>query len=463
MATRPPITSDRQILGLKAEAKPFEVSVAGVRGLAMRIFPTGTKNFEFRYVALNGTRRRYPLGDYPARSLADARKKAAELHVAVLNGEDPAASRAADKAAARTGDTLTELAEAYFTAATKGLHGGRGRPKRPLTLAVERNRFERHIAPRLGKRRFKEIKRADVRTFMRELAVEGALAADTIASVGGTLSTLFAFAVHEEQIDANPATGLTRPLALNVRERTFNDTAIAALWSALESVSASPAPARLGQKKRAAAAPRSAPRASADSAIALGLRFAMLTLARRNDVAMARWEEIDLEQKIWVIPATRFKSRRAHVVPLSSEAVAVLHLARALPGGQGEVVFPSPLQLASLPDRPARAITPNALTRALTRTLADLNLPHGSPHDFRRAGATTLTGERYGFRRFVVGKVLGHTVDDGAAVTGVYDRNDYLPDKRAALAAWSKHVVALASGTPLPSNVTPFAAQREAS
>lgn len=69
----------------------------------------------------------------------------------------------------------------------------------------------------------------------------------------------------------------------------------------------------------------------------------------------------------------------------------------------------------------------------------------GSPHDFRRSGATTLTGERYGIRRFIVGKVLSHDPKEGAAVTAVYDRNEYLPDKRVALAAWASHVLELRS------------------
>ncbi|WP_292129204.1 hypothetical protein, partial [Brevundimonas sp.] len=62
-----------------------------------------------------------------------------------------------------------------------------------------------------------------------------------------------------------------------------------------------------------------------------------------------------------------------------------------------------------------------------------------SPHDVRRSGATTLTG-RYGVTRFVVGLVLGHTPSEGAAVTGVYDRHTYLPEKRSALAAWAGHL-----------------------
>ena len=126
---------------------------------------------------------RLPIGSYPGLSLADAREKAHVLRVSVVNGADPAADNAIARTAARTGDTLAELADAYFQAATKGLHGGKGRPKRASTLAVERTRFTLHIGPRIGLRRFRKIARADIKAFMRELAAGGNLAADTVASV----------------------------------------------------------------------------------------------------------------------------------------------------------------------------------------------------------------------------------------------------------------------------------------
>jgi integrase len=104
------------------------------------------------------------------------------------------------------------------------------------------------------------------------------------------------------------------------------------------------------------------------------------------------------------------------------------------------------------------------MTRALARLCQRHGVPHGTPHDFRRSGATTLTGERYSIRRFVVAKVLAHAADDGAsAITAVYDRNDYLADKRTALAAWADHVVGL-NGEPSKrsGNIIPFASAKHA-
>lgn len=443
------IGTERQVAALRPSERPYEVGVTEARGLGVRVFPSGVKSFEFRYVALNGRRRRLPLGTYPGLSLANARETARALRVSVVNGADPAAERVAARSAARSGDTLTELAAAYLSAAERGLHGGRGRPKRASTLAMERTRFNVHIAPRFGVRRFKEIGRADVRGFMRELATERGLAPDTIASIGRTLSAIFAFAMHEERLEANPTLGLTRPLALRSRDRLFSEQAIRALWRALEAVPALPL-ARPPQKPEAR---QRAARGKADPSTALAIRFALLTLARRAEVAGARWDEIDAGARLWTVPATRFKGGRAHVVPLSTAAMAILTDARQRQPETCEFVFSSPLDSE-------RPITPHAMARALTRTLAALNLPKGSLHDFRRTGATALTGEGLGFRRFIVSKVLGHSASDGAAVTSVYDRNEYLADKRAALEAWAARVLTLVGAESPAPNVIAIGSAR---
>jgi integrase len=406
---KPGLTTDRQVAALKPGASPYEASIGGARGLSVRVFPSGAKQWVFRYVAKNGTRRRMPLGDYPGLPLADATTKAAARRVEVVDGEDPAAERLAERKRARTGETLQELADAYFAAAEKGLHREGGRPKRPSSVAVEKTRFKVHIKPKLGDRRFAEIGRSDIKQHMRELA-SGSIAPDTVASVGRTLSAILAFAVHEERLGANPAAGLTQPLALRERDRMFSDESLAAIWKALraplpEGYVKSPRKPKAGAPKRGAAEP----------AISLALQLALLTLTRRSDVADADWAEFDLAARSWAVPAARHKSRHAHVVPLGDEAIRVLEEAARLNGGaeldpkvrRSGPVFRSPVNHA-------RAITAHGITRALSRTCKDLNLTAGSPHDFRRCGATHLTGERLGFRRFVVSKVLGHAAHDGA-------------------------------------------------
>lgn len=443
MSTSKAISTDRQIAALKPTEKLFEVSIDGARGLALRVFPTGTKAFEFRYVTVAGKRRRLPLGSYPGLKLSEAREKAAALRVGVVDGGDPAEERAAARIAARTGETLDELFEAYQSAGKKGLHGGRGRPKTPKAITVEESCWRLHIRPKLGDRKFAELRRTDIKAFMRELASKGDLSAAYIASIGGVLRAVFAFAVHEERLEVNPAIGLTRPLEPKTRDRMFDDVALGKIWAALVLASA----------PRVKGEPRLDMGARLEPTTALALRFTLLTLCRRSEIAGARWREIDEKNAVWAIPAERCKGRRTHLVPLSAPALQVLKEARKL--GDFDFVFPA----AEDAEKP---LPPGTMTLALTRICERHGLPHGSPHDFRRSGATTLTSERYGVRRFFVSKVLGHSANDGGAdVTGVYDRNDYLPEKRTTLATWGEHIVALKEGKKPPAaNVIQLRRQR---
>jgi integrase len=418
------ISTDRELYALKAEAARYERAVSKARGLSVLVYPNGCKTFVVRYRADSGARRRWPLGDYPMLSLADARLKAQALRAEIAEGKDPAGERAQARAEARLGESLEDLAEAYFKAAAIGLHGGRKRPLRPTTVERQKLLWARRVRPALGQRRFKEIRRADVRQFMQGFVLQGELSASSIASIGDVLRAVFAFALHEDLVEANPTAGLTRPITPESRSRLFTDEALRQLLAALLDAS------NAGEG-------REDPHARMGAHMALGLRFLLLTLTRRTEAAGARWGEIDLAKRTWTIPGARTKNRQVHVVPLSPQALTVLREAKSLPNATAEgFVFPSPANASAHLD-------PHAMTRAVNRLCARLELPLGSPHDFRRTGATTLTDERYKVRRFIVGKVLGHSAHEGAAVTAVYDRNEYLAEKREALDAWGRHLEAL--------------------
>lgn len=415
------ITTDRQLASLKPLENRFERRVSGVRGLTVRVWPSGLTQFEVRYCVKGGPRRRLMLGDYPTVSLAEARRKATELRLELLNGVDPVAERAAALLPAPPQDSLDEVAETYWSAAALGLHGGRRRPKRPRTIANERHLWKRHISATFGTTAPRDLKRAQAKPFMRSLVTERGLSAASAASIGGLLHSVLAFCVQEEMIDANPMVGLARPLALVSRDRLLDEPGLKLVWGiALDGAHPRP-PGYLNVGLAARPEP----------VMALAIQLLMLTLTRRNEVAGARKSEIDLDAGIWVIPSERAKANHQHVVPLSPQALEVLAAAYAL-DPDSPFVFPSPRV-------PGQCIDEQAITRTFSRIFERRKLPLRSPHDVRRTGATTLTG-RYGVTRFIVGLVLGHTPKDGAAVTAVYDRYTYVPEKRNALLKWAGHL-----------------------
>lgn len=423
---KPAVNTDRELAGLKPEPARYERAVTKARGLSVLVYPNGCKSFVVRYRAMNGRRRRLLLGDYPGLGLADARLKAQGLRIDVVAGKDPAGERATARARARLGRTLGELAEGYWSAARLGLHGGRRRPLRAETIERQQGLWRRHIEPTFGRRTYEDLKRADIRQFMEGLVRQGRLSPSSIASVGDVLRALFAYALHNDLVEANPTLGLTRPIIPQSRTRLFSEEGLRAIVRALLDASCS-------------AGGREDPYARMGPHMALCLRFLILTFTRRSEAAGARWSELDLATAVWTIPGSRTKNRQVHVVPLSTQALAVLAAARELRvvgGCDDDYVFPSP-------SKPGAHVETHAMTRAVKRLCERFDLPAGSPHDFRRTGATLMTSERFGFRRFMVGKVLGHTSNDGAAVTAIYDRNDYLPEKRQVLSAWGLYIESL--------------------
>lgn len=158
--------------------------------------------------------------------------------------------------------------------------------------------------------------------------------------------------------------------------------------------------------------------------------------------------KFDRDHRIWVIPGSRTKNHQTHAVPLSDKAIELIDLALTIRTDESEFVFPSPRNH----DKP---IKPAAMTRAFGRMKKALKLGDIRIHDSRRTGATNLTSELLGFPRFTVSKILNHTSDSGgaAAVTGIYDQNEYLPEKRRALEAWAVLLQGIVSGKKAGDNV----------
>jgi len=179
----------------------------------------------------------------------------------------------------------------------------------------------------------------------------------------------------------------------------------------------------------------------------------MVTLQRGGEVCGLHADEIDREGKLWTLPGERTKNHRIHVVPLSPLALDLLAKAFGKNDWKG-FAFPSPRGPKPHP------ITRHALSRAAARLLQVAGIDGVTPHDFRRTGTTCLTGERIGVPRFIASRVINHISDSGGAakVTVVYDRNEYLTEKRRSLDAWAALLQEIVTGVPRPANVIPLAA-----
>jgi integrase len=176
----------------------------------------------------------------------------------------------------------------------------------------------------------------------------------------------------------------------------------------------------------------------------LALRLLLLTGARAGEVCGTSWGEIHAGE--WVVPAARTKNGREHRIPLSDAAMEIVHEAAALRTG--------PWLLPARGDE--GHVTPSGVLQAAQRILGD----GVTVHDIRRSVATGL--QRLGIRLEVTEAVLNHLSGTRAGVVGIYQRHDWGAEKRAALDAWARHILALEAGEADGGNIVPLPPSRAA-
>ena len=167
---------------------------------------------------------------------------------------------------------------------------------------------------------------------------------------------------------------------------------------------------------------------NAKSVVKLAFEFLMLTAARSGEVRGAVWTEIDRDEGVWTIPATRMKAKREHRVPLCHRVLEILDEARTLSEGRSELVFPSAQQGKQLGDM---------MLSGLLKDLKIAAVPHGFRSSFRDWAA-----EETDHPREVIEAALAHVVQN--KVEAAYARSDLFGRRRRLMDDWASY---LAQGT----------------
>lgn len=162
------------------------------------------------------------------------------------------------------------------------------------------------------------------------------------------------------------------------------------------------------------------------------LKLIMLTFVRTSELIGARWEEIDFENKEWVIPAERMKMGKEHIVPLSRQALEILEDQREM-AGRWPLVFPSSV-------KPQQAISNNTILGAIKRLGYQGRM---TGHGFRALAMSAIKQE-LGYRHEVVDRQLAHTPKN--KIDAAYDRADFLKERKKMMQEWADYLDALASG-----------------
>ena len=354
-------------------AEHFDRSVTG---LALRVSPTGGKSWVLLY--RQGRRlRRWTLGRYPTLSLADARDRARAGLRAVAAGDDPAH----EKRRRRDALTVAVLAERYLVEYAQ---------PRKRSWKEDRRLLAHEVLPAWRHQAARDIQRADARALIHTVAARGSpIAANRLRAL---LHTVFAFAVAQDIVEANPITHVPRPGVERRRDRVLTADEIRTFWAGLDD---------------------DAP------VMAAALRVRFVTAQRGGEIHDLLWRDLDLATRWWTIPAERSKNGLPHRVPLTALA---LDLIAALP----------------VPDPEGYVFAGARGKRQRSQAIARLGLDDFRGHDLRRTAASHMASA--GVSRLVIGKILNHAEP---SVTAVYDRHSYDAEKRAALETWATALMAI--------------------
>jgi integrase len=368
-------------------------------GLYLEVMPTGARYWRMKY-RYGGKERRLAFGVFPEVSLANARSRCHAARDLLRDGRDPAAERKAEHRRSRIA-----AANTFGAIAGEWLDTQRGKLA-PITTAKAQWMLD--MARALDARPIAEITAAEILDVVREVEKRGTH--ETAHRLKQRIGQVFRYAIVTERAERDPTgdlRGALVPINTTSRAAVTDPTAVANLLQAIGSYQ--------GQPTTAAA-----------------LALAPLVFARPGNLRAMEWTEIDFDAAEWRIPAGKMKMREAHVVPLATQAVAILRALQPLTG-RGRYVFPS-LRTGSRP------MSENTVNAALRRLGFDKDTMTG--HGFRAMASTRLN--EMGWAPDIIERQLAHA--ERNKVRAAYNRAQYIGERRRMMQAWADYLDGLQTG-----------------
>lgn len=390
-----------------SKAKPCEkqYKLTDGAGMYLLVRPDGSKYWRMDY-RFQGRRKTLALGVYPEVPLKRAREKRDEARQQLADGIDPSHVKKAAKRAASGADS--------FEAVTHEWHA-----KYKATWAESHSkrilrRLERDIFPWIGRRSIADIRAPELLDVLRRIERRGAV--ETAHRAKQNCGQVFRYAIATGRADRDPSADLRGALP-PPKSRNFASVKdpgqVGALLRAIDGYEGS-------------------------LVTRCALQLLPLVFVRPGELRHAEWGEFALVDAEWRIPAEKMKSRQPHIVPLSSQALAILHELQPLTG-RSHYVFPG----VRSAKRPMSENTVNAALRRLGYAGDEM-----TGHGFRSMASTLLNEQ--GWNRDAIERQLAHAERDG--VRAAYNYAEYLPVRRQMMQAWADYLDSLKRGA----DVVPF-------
>lgn len=370
-------------------------------GLQLRVMPNGSKQWLLDYFKpYTKKRTSFSLGSYPDVSLANARAKRASSRELLAKDIDPKEHKDDHhrEQLLIASYTLKSVAEDWFAV-----------KKTTITEVTAKSlwrKFENHVFPKLGHRPIDKILAPEAIEALKPLAAKGNL--ETTGKIIGHLNNIMTHALNTGILQHNPLAGIrsafSAPKVTNMPTIKPNE-----LGKLMKDISY----------------------ANINLVTRCLIEWQLHTMTRPGESAKAEWSEIDLEKKLWVIPAERMKMRLEHIVPLTVQAIEILERLREVTGKRKHL-FPSHIDH----NKHCNVETANKALRRFG--YANRLVAHG----LRALASTTLNEQ--GHERVLIEAALSHV--DKSEVHRAYNRTNYLERRKELMRWWSEHIELAASG-----------------
>jgi integrase len=361
---------------------------AGYPGFGVKVTPKGRKVFIvlYRTGGTGSKLRKYTIGPYGRVTLHQARVAAQKVFAAKLEGRDPAA----EKREARrriVADRVEDLLETFIAQRLSQNRSG----------AEIARLLRREVGKTWAGRSIHEISKRDVVEVVTAIEQRGAPVAANKALKA--IKTFLRWCVGRAVLDQSPTEGVPLPAKEVARDRVLNDQELAQVILAAREM---------------------------DGPYGGIVELLALTGQRREEVARMTWDELDLAQRVWTLPKSRTKNAKEHVVHLSEQAIAVFKRADK----KGPFVF------SVLGSKPFQEFS-----RGKRRLDQLSGVTEWRLHDLRRTCVSGMA--RLGIAPHVADKILNHQSGTISGVAAVYQRHEFLSERRQALDVWGAHVGAI--------------------
>ncbi|MDO9178189.1 MAG: integrase arm-type DNA-binding domain-containing protein [Agitococcus sp.] len=399
MTTRKPLTHARQADTAKAEEKSYKLNAGD--GLFLEITPSGSKRWRLRYF-FAGKEQMLSLGLYPSIGLLEAKEARDDARKLISKGIDPSEHRKEEKIASKTTtqNSFEAIANEWLAQQTDKADVTRAKAKWLLQFAIAE----------FGQVPIHEVTPPMVLAACRKEESAGKL--ETARRIRSKCSQVFRYAVGTSRIERDPTTdlrGLIKPPVVTHRSAITD-------------------PKKVGQLLR------DIDNYNGRFSTLCALKIAPLVFIRPGELRSARWDDIDLDSGMWryTPPKTRNQTQLQHIIPLSTQAVAILRQLHMLTRNN-PFVFQSTGKEGHLSEA--------AILGALRRMGYEKDEMSG--HGFR-AMARTILDEVLGFRVEWIEQQLAHKVSDmhGRA----YNRTKHLTERTRMMQEWSDYLDRLKCG-----------------